>query len=288
MCIFKLPYPFGNIRQFPVKNIQEFNLGYSLAEDHQASSVIVWNRSHVTTEENFLLPDSQSGAKDSDSIAVSFVTVRIPVRFVVKDLYKYLYNFRDGKAVLEKLAQAEVVAYLANSDFFTFLNTGRLEASEDMTRLIQKAADKADLGVDIVYVNLLATHPPVVVGDAFQSVTSAMERKEALILEAMAFANRSIPEAKGKASTLLNDAEAYRFRALSLAKAEVELFKSQSKAHRSFEKYYETSKELEVMESTKDRRKYVIPANYPKEIYDINLEDKSQPDLLDLEVTPNM
>lgn len=285
---FKLPYPFGEIRQFPVKNIQEFNLGYSLADDHKASSVIVWNRSHVSTEENFLLPDSQSGAKDSDSVAVSFVTVRIPVRFVVKDLYKYLYNFRDAKAVLKKLAQAEVVEYLASSDFFTFLNTGRLEASEDMTKLIQKAADKADLGVEIVYVNLLATHPPVVVGDAFQSVTSAMEKKEALILDAMAYANRTVPEAKGKAAIVLKDAEAYRFRALSLAKAEVELFKSQSKAHKSFEKYYEVSKELEVMESTKDRRKYVVPENYPKEIYDINLEDKSQPDLMDLEVVPNM
>lgn len=285
---FKLPYPFGRIRQFPVKKIQEFNLGYALNDEHQLSEVIVWTRSHVSSEENFLLPDSRSGMEGSDSIAVSFLTVRIPVRYVVKDLHRYLYNFQDGKAALQKLAQAEVLAYLANSDFFDFLSKKRLEASEEMTALIQKAADKAKLGVEVVYVNLLATHPPVVVGDAFQEVTSAMERKEALILEAMAYANRVIPEAKGRAEKLVSEAESLRFRTVKLAKAEVELFKSQSTAHRVFERYYETAKELEVMERTVDRRKYVVPAGYPSAVYDVNLEDKLQPDLMDLEVVPNV
>lgn len=283
---FKLPYPFGEIRRFPVKKVQEFSLGYTTDDKHKSSEVVVWTRSHVSNEENFLLPDSRSGVLGSDSIAVSFVTVRIPVRYVVKDLYSYLYNFRDAGAILQRLAQAETLAYLANTDFFYFFSVGRLEASEELTRRIQGAADKAGLGIDVVYVNLLATHPPVVVGDAFQKVTSAMEKKEALILDAMAYANRVIPEAEGKAAKLLKEAEGYKYRIVKVAKAEEIRFRNQLKAYNEFKEFYTLSREMELMEQTAGRRKYIVPANFPTDIFTINLEDKLSPDLFDMNITP--
>jgi regulator of protease activity HflC (stomatin/prohibitin superfamily) len=57
---------------------------------------------------------------------------------------------------------------------------------------IQKAADEADLGVEIVFLGLQGIHPPTEVAADYQAVVGAVQEKQALILEAHANRNESL------------------------------------------------------------------------------------------------
>ncbi|MHC4483562.1 MAG: SPFH domain-containing protein, partial [Planctomycetota bacterium] len=74
---------------------------------------------------------------------------------------------------------------------------GRAEAKEVLTREIQRAANEAGLGVEIVFVGLQGIHPPTEVAEVYQEVTGAIQEKQALILGAHAERNKTLSSLAG-------------------------------------------------------------------------------------------
>ena len=64
-------------------------------------------------------------------------------------------------------------------------------------REIQKAADDAGLGVEIVFLGLQGIHPPPEVSADYQAVVGAVQEKQALILEAQANRNETLSALAG-------------------------------------------------------------------------------------------
>jgi len=74
----------------------------------------------------------------------------------------------------------------------SLLGAGRAKAKEILTREIQKAADKAGLGVEIVFLGLQGIHPPPEVAADYQKVIGAVQKKQANILGAEAERNKTL------------------------------------------------------------------------------------------------
>ena len=77
--------------------------------------------------------------------------------------------------------------------------------------------DRYKLGADIIGVTLQSVQPPDQVVAAFEDAAKAQEERARARSEAQAFADDILPQAKGRAARLLQDAEGYRANAVSVA-----------------------------------------------------------------------
>lgn len=278
---FKLPFPFSTIKTFPVGEVQSFTLGHKNQVGFEPPEVLLWTKSHVSHATQFLLPEGNSGV-NGESEAISLLSAEIPVHYLVTDFYKYRYNFSDGKAVLKKTSQAVLVNYFAKTDFFKFLGVDRFKGADELKHRIQVQADVLDLGIQVVSVSFLSVHPPVAVGAVFQKVSAAKEEKATMIESAYAYQAEILPRVEGEAYRLVKLAESYRENKVKVAQAVKIRFLEQVKAFEAAPEYVSLVEEMQVIEKTADKRKYILSKNMNRNIFTINLEDKLTPDLLDL------
>ena len=75
---------------------------------------------------------------------------------------------------------------------------------------MQKVLDSYGAGVLITQVQLQKVDPPMQVIDAFRDVQAAQADLERAQNEAQTYANRVVPEARGRAAQITQAAEAYR------------------------------------------------------------------------------
>jgi membrane protease subunit HflK len=76
--------------------------------------------------------------------------------------------------------------------------------------LMQKTLDQYGAGVLVVQVQLQKVDPPQQVIDSFRDVQAARADLERAQNEAQTYANRVVPEARGRAAQILQNAEAYK------------------------------------------------------------------------------
>ena len=117
----------------------------------------------------------------------------VPVQFRVKDLYAFLYNHNNPQKLLEDICYRELARFAAGASIevddeaalaTSLLGAGRAQAKQVLTQNIQAAADKAGLGVEIVFVGLQGIHPPTQVAADYEKVVGAIQTKQAIILHA--------------------------------------------------------------------------------------------------------
>ena len=287
---FKLPWPIDKMVRFPSGQIQSFYVGIVQSADEHKEQTILWTVSHYKEEYNLLVAsrDAQQGTNAADgSVPVNLLTVSIPVQFQVKDLRAWAYNNVNAAEMLENLAGREVVRYLVGVDLQEIMASGRSAAAADLRSRIQERANAAQLGADILFVGLHDIHPPVKVAGAFQAVVAARQEIESKILVAEGYRARTIPQAEGEAYRLLGAAEAYSAERQASALAQASQFTNQLTAFAASPSVYPHRLYLQAFaRATANSRKLILLATNSQELFQINLEEKLRPDLLDVEVPP--
>jgi regulator of protease activity HflC (stomatin/prohibitin superfamily) len=143
---------------------------------------------------------------DESAVPVSLVMAAVPVQYRVKDLYSFIYNHNEPEKRLEAICYRELTKFASSAKIEvddeadleqSLLGAGRSEAKNILTREIQKAADEAELGVEIVFLGLQGIHPPPEVASDYQAVVGAVQEKQSLILEAQAERNKSLSSLVG-------------------------------------------------------------------------------------------
>ena len=95
----------------------------------------------------------------------------------------------------------------------SLLGAGRARAKQILTENVQAACDRAGLGVEIVFLGLQGIHPPPEVAKDYQNVVGAVQKKQALVLNAHAKRNRDLTTLAGSiddADSLYNLASQYQ------------------------------------------------------------------------------
>ncbi|MDD7987086.1 protease modulator HflK [Lentisphaera marina] len=245
---FKLPWPLGEISIYNVDKLSTFTVGQvksassalgapPMEEDEYKISneekVHVWGRqSHGAHDEgfedfNYLASNSRAQGETT----MSMLTIKIPVHYQVKDIYKYLYNYKDPQLVLQSLAEQELVSYISTADYHNFMGNNRTKAADLLKETIQAKADAINLGVNLVFLEIEASHPPVDTVLSHDRVMGAVYESEANIFSAQTKATRELSVAKSYQEQMLEEAETEKVQRIAFARAQSERFRIQQKIY---------------------------------------------------------
>jgi regulator of protease activity HflC (stomatin/prohibitin superfamily) len=284
---FKLPYPFGKILTYSTDEIHQIFIGASMiTEDGKQTrpDTVVWGKVHYGSEVKYLVA---SPTDDKSSAPVSQLTSSIPVQYRIKldQLYDFAFRNEDAAAFLKDIGEQVAAKYFASVSIFDIMSGGRTQAARDLHKMIQNEADRLELGIEIVRVNIHDAHPPEGIAPEFQKVLSAMEEKETEIYKAKAYANRVLPESLSEQARLISEATSYAFYTKTVAQAESARFERQLGAYRILPQYFMLRSYLEMLEQNiQDVRKYILSSSLEYEVYEFNFERKSQLDLIDTDL----
>lgn len=294
---FKFPRPIDSILRFPTSEIQSFNVGFVPDQKLEGENTLLWTKAHYKEEFNLLVASreqttSTNSTDAEQTVPVNLLTVSIPIQFLVRDVKKWAYNHTEPTGLLEKIANREVVRYMASVDIEIVMSSGRSQASSDLRANIQKQADTANLGVEIVFVGLQDIHPPIgtkelQVAAAYEKVIGAEQEKESKILEAQGYAFEAIPIAKANAAKTINESKSIAVQKVNEAAGRAAQFGNQLTAYRAAPSLFTARNYSETFsKSAAASRKLVILPTNTHDVIIFNLEDKIRQDLLDVAIDP--
>ena len=207
----KYPWPIDIVYKHPTKRVSEINIGFKTEEQSNKKQFgygpLLWGKAHYKEEYYLLVASRQTGIEQTeDAVPVSLIIAAVPVQYRVKDLYDYLYSHKEPEKILEGICYRELTKYAAGTTIevdteldleHSLLGAGRSEAKEFLTNSIQQKADEANLGIEIVFLGLQGIHPPPKVAEDYQKVIGAVQKKQALILDAEAERNNILSNLVG-------------------------------------------------------------------------------------------
>jgi len=191
---WRWPAPFQAHELVNVAQIQTAEIGYR------------GNIRSKRPDEALMLTDDQN-----------IVDVQFSVQYRIKDPVAWVFNNRDQVETMRDAAQSVVRELVGKSKMDYVVYEGRDRIAAGAAQRIQQMADRYALGADVTGVTLLSAAAPDAVAAAFEDTVKAQEDRARERSEAEAYANDIIPQAKGKAAVMLQDAEAYRAKVVDAA-----------------------------------------------------------------------
>jgi len=137
---------------------------------------------------------------------------------------------------------------IGRSQIQPILTGARNTTEQGVQELMQRTLDSYGSGILITQVQMQKVDPPAQVIDAFRDVQAARADLERLQNEAQTYANRVVPEARGRAAQILQAAEGYKEQAVAEAKGQSARF---LKVYEEYKKAPDVTREriyLETME----------------------------------------
>lgn len=214
---YKWPWLIDAVQKYPAKRVKDLYIGFKPKRDPKTGQIIpeplLWGRQHYEEEYDVLVASGYSTEKGTEgAVPISILKANIPVQYRVKDLYAFLYNygryeqrpgeFRPGaEKQLEDICYRELTRFAANATIEvdtpqaierSLLGAGRAVAKQVLTENIQKAADRSGLGVEIVFLGLQGIHPTTDVAPDYEKVVGAVQKKQAVILDADGARNKTL------------------------------------------------------------------------------------------------
>ncbi|MFH1616097.1 MAG: SPFH domain-containing protein [Planctomycetota bacterium] len=213
----KFPWPIDIVYKYPVKKIRQINIGFVPKDrDGDQNEPLLWDVEHYQQEYNIMVATGTEEAYSGEvAVPVSLVRAAVPVQYHVKDLYSFLYNHEDSEKVLEAICYRQLVQLAASAKIESeldeqsssnpasqdrgesLLGAGRGAAAGVLVERIQAAADKAGLGVEIIFVGLQGVHPPPKVAGDYQAVIASVQQKQARILDAQGYSKKTLSSLAG-------------------------------------------------------------------------------------------
>jgi membrane protease subunit HflK len=159
---------------------------------------------------------------DENLVDVDFV-----VQYRIGDVRDYLLNFKpeEREEVLRDAARAAVRTVVAQNPIDQVL-TARGLIHDAAREQLQATLDAYRAGVRVENIQLQDVAAPEPVREAFADVTSAQQDRERAVLEAQGYADKVVPEARGRSEEKVNLAHAYHERRVLEAQGEVAGFKA--------------------------------------------------------------
>jgi len=140
----------------------------------------------------------------------NLVNVEAIVQFRVSDSKKFLFNVDDQIGTLNTVAVSTIRRSVANNNLDEVLTDNKVGIQQEIRDDLQGICDSYEIGLQITAVQLQDVYPPEEVDDAFKDISRAKADKESKINEAISYENKVIPDARGEASKLISEAEAYK------------------------------------------------------------------------------
>lgn len=136
----------------------------------------------------------------------------------------FLLNVRDPALTVEQVAESVMREVVGQTRLQNIITTERDTVQQAVSAQTQALLNEYNAGVEILSVQIDKSDPPRQVIEAFNDVNVAEQDAETRTNQAAQFANEIVPQARGTAQRLLQEAEAYRDRVIADAGGEASRF----------------------------------------------------------------
>lgn len=208
---YNWPYPIGSVIKPQVTNVSTTEVGFRTVESVRTS------RQTDVNEESLMLTGDEN-IVDIDFIVQWQIDPAAPEA--------YVFNIQDPPGTVKAVAESAMREIIGRRNIQPVLTTDRGAIETETRQLMQDTLNTYKAGVTIRLVQLQKVDPPQQVIDAFRDVQAARADQERLQNEAQTYANRVVPEARGRAAQLVQAAEAFREQTVAEAYGQVSRFNS--------------------------------------------------------------
>ena len=230
---YHLPYPIESVLTPKVTRVNRIDIGMRLVEDLRRGTTM-----RDVPEESLMLTG------DENIVDVDFSVLWKVKPSAVGD---YLFNVQGPEGTVKAVAESAMREVIGRSNIQAILTT-RQPVETAVQELMQSTLNKYGAGITITQVQLQKVDPPSQVIDSFRDVQAARADLERAQNEAQTYANKVVPEARGKAAQITQGAEAYREQTVAEAKGATSRF---LKVYDEYKKAPEVTRQrmyLETME----------------------------------------
>ena len=207
---YHLPYPIETVLTPKALRVNKIDIGMRIVEDLRRGTSI-----RDVPEESLMLTGDEN-----------IVDVDFSVLWKIKPngVGDYLFNIQQPEGTVKAVAESAMREVVGRSNIQPILTGARQNIETGVQDLMQSVLDKYGAGIQITQVQLQKVDPPSQVIDAFRDVQAARADLERAQNEAQTYANKVVPEARGRASQIIQNAEAYREQTVAEAKGATSRF----------------------------------------------------------------
>ncbi len=195
----KWPWPFEKVERQRVAAPIRVDLAGPSPGDVKS---LLWTNEHKVKEKQMIVqpaaaeaairqttiagapPDQKAGGAPADQKSsvvkdVSLINIEVPVFYRITDAVKFDHLAQDGMQdrILQALGRREVMTYLATRSMDDVLGSGRIAASDEMRKLVEKKFKEQDAGVEVLFVGIEGVHPPLDTAFDFESVVQSEQNR---------------------------------------------------------------------------------------------------------------
>ena len=156
----------------------------------------------------------------------NIVDVNFSVLWKVKPtgVGEYLFNIQNPEGTVKAVAESAMREVVGRSEIQPILTGARQTIENAVQELMQKTLDHYGAGIFVQQVQLQKVDPPTQVIDSFRDVQAARADLERAQNEAQTYANRVVPEARGRVAQITQAAEAYKSQTVAEATGQTSRF----------------------------------------------------------------
>jgi membrane protease subunit HflK len=193
---YHLPYPIETVLTPRALRVNKIDIGMRVIDDSRRGA-----GTRDVPEESLMLTGDEN-----------IVDVDFSVFWKVKPngVGDYLFNIQNPEGTVKAVAESAMREVVGRSEIQPILTGARQTIEAAVHDLMQKTLDHYNAGITIQQVQMQKVDPPQQVIDAFRDVQAARIDFERAQNEAQTYANRVVPEARGKVAQITQSAEAYR------------------------------------------------------------------------------
>jgi len=204
---YHVPYPIEHVLLPKALRVSTLSIGMTLIDDPARRGRTMRD----VPEESLMLTG------DENIVDVDFTVLW---RIKPKGVADYLFNIQNPKGTVKAVAESALRAVIGKSNIQPILTGARTANELAVQELMQKTLDHYGSGILVQQVQMQKVDPPAQVIDSFRDVQAARADLERLQNEAQTYANRVVPDAKGRAAQILQVAEGYKQQAVAEAKGQ--------------------------------------------------------------------
>jgi len=206
----------------------------------------------------------------------NIITIDFTVQYQVDDARKYLFSVSDPDGSVSAAAEAAVRSVVGGSDMDQILSAAGANLVTEAQQALQKTLDSYHSGLRVTEVSFQNVAPPAEVKDAFDDVNNAREDKQSIENNALAYANKVVPVARGDAARIAAEALGYKAERIAHAQGDAARFELLLKEYKAAPAVTRKRLWLETMEQVMADNPKVIDGSGGRNIINLPAGDKAR------------
>ncbi len=272
-----LPWPLGRVRGLDVESVRNVEVG-SLEDPKRP---VLWDQEHHLEERALIVPE-RSGPAPSKLPFDLYVANAVLV-YLIAEPVAFHYGHADTAVLVRAEAERQLILQALGSDSRTLLSAERSTFERAVAEGLQRRLEALGTGVRVLRFSVPQIHPPRSTMEAFAASIAARYRKDQTVLEARAFASALDGRLADERRAILAEAEAAASKAVATVQGDRLYFEEARAARQSAGAIFLERKLLDGLAAALgSRRKIIDLSGAQRNVYELNLEETLQPEMLDL------